>query len=109
MPRTKNFNRLRDQVMARPGAAQRVAALREELLAEVGLYELRRSQEVSQAALAEVLQISQGAVSKFEHSDDVRLSTLRQYIEALGGRLEVSARFDDRTVKLDIKPRETIT
>jgi len=106
MSKTKDFNLLRDQVMARPGAARRVAALREELLAEVGLYELRRSQEVSQAQLAEALHISQGAVSKFEHSDDVRLSTLRQYIEALGGRLEVSARFDDRTVKLDIK-RET--
>ncbi|TAJ20533.1 MAG: XRE family transcriptional regulator [Dehalococcoidia bacterium] len=91
--------------MARPGAAKRVAALRDELLAEVGLYELRRSREVSQAALAEALHISQGAVSKFEHSDDVRLSTLRQYVEALGGRLEVSARFDDRTVNLDIKPR----
>lgn len=108
MPKTKNFKLLRDQVMARPGAAKRVAALRDELLAEVGLYELRRSQEVSQAALAEVLHISQGAVSKFERSDDVRLSTLRQYIEALGGRLEVSARFDDRTVKLDIKPHETV-
>lgn len=105
MPKTKNFSLLRDKVMARPGAEQRVAALREELLAEVGLYELRRSQEVSQTQLAELLHISQGAVSKFENSDDVRLSTLRQYIEALGGRLEVSARFDDRTVKLDIKPR----
>lgn len=106
MPQTRNFNLLRDQVISRPGAAKRVAALRDELLAEVGLYELRRSQEVSQAQLAEVLHISQGAVSKFERSDDVRLSTLRQYIEALGGRLEISARFDDRTVKLDIKQRE---
>lgn len=104
MPKTKNFNLLRDQVMARPGAGERVAALREELLAEVGLYDLRRSQEVSQAQLAELLHISQGAVSKFENSDDVRLSTLRQYVEALGGRLEVSAKFDDRTVKLDIGP-----
>ena len=78
MPTTKNFSLLRDKVMARPGAEQRVAALREELLAEVGLYELRRSQEVSQTQLAELLHISQGAVSKFENSDDVRLSTLRQ-------------------------------
>lgn len=108
MPRTKEFSLLRDQVMGRPGATQRVAALREELLAEVGLTDLRRSQEVSQAQLAELLHISQGAVSKFENSDDVRLSTLRQYVEALGGRLEVSAKFDDRTVKLDIGPRAEV-
>lgn len=104
MPKTKNFNLLRDEVLARPGAAERVAALREEALAEIGLYELRRSQNVSQAELAERLHITQAAVSKFENADDVRLSTLRQYIEALGGRLEVSAQFDGRTVKLEITP-----
>lgn len=70
MPKSANFSLLRDQVMGRPGATERVAALREELLAEVGLYDLRRSQEVSQAQLAELLHIRRGAVSKFENSDD---------------------------------------
>ncbi len=105
MPKTKDFTLLRDKVMARPGARQRVAALREELLAEIGLYELRRSQDVSQAELAARLEITQAAISKFEHSDDVRLSTLRQYVEALGGRLEMYARFEDRTVPIDITAR----
>jgi predicted transcriptional regulator len=106
MPKTKNFSVLRDQVMARPGGRERVAELRQELLAEIGLYELRRSQDLSQSELAERLQITQAAVSKFENSDDVRLSTLRQYIEALGGHLELTARFEDRTVAIDLKPRE---
>ncbi len=105
MPRTKNYRVLHDQVMARPGAAARLAKLRQETLAEIGLYELRRAQDLSQTELAERLQISQGAVSKFENSDDVRLSTLRQYIEALGGRLEIAARFDDRVVPIDITAR----
>ncbi|MBM4410524.1 MAG: helix-turn-helix domain-containing protein [Chloroflexi bacterium] len=106
MPKTRPYRSLHEQVIARPGAKERVAALREEALAEVGLFELRRSQDVSQTDLAARLDITQAAVSKFEHSDDMRLSTLRQYIEALGGHLELSARFADRTVTLDIHPRD---
>jgi hypothetical protein len=49
MPKTKNFSILRDQVMAGPGAAERVAALREEMLAEVREYALRRAQELESA------------------------------------------------------------
>lgn len=105
MPKTTNYRVLRERVMARPGAAERIAELRQETLAEIGLYELRRARDLSQTELAGRLQITQAAVSKFENSDDVRLSTLRQYIEALGGQLEISARFDDRVVPIDITAR----
>jgi transcriptional regulator with XRE-family HTH domain len=50
---------------------------------------------VSQAELAGRLEVTQGAISKLEHADDVRISTLRQYLEALGARLELVAIFDD--------------
>lgn len=104
MPKTrsKNYRELSEQVLARPGAVARLAALRQETLAEIGLYELRRAQDLSQTELAERLRISQAAVSKFENSGDVRLSTLRQYVEALGGHLELSARFPDRSVRIDL-------
>ncbi len=105
MPKTKNYRVLHDQVMARPGAAERLAELRQETLAEIGLYELRRAQDVSQSELAARLEITQAAISKFENADDVRLSTLRHYIEALGGHLELSARFEDRVVPIDVKAR----
>ena len=49
MPSTKNYRELHDQVMARPGAAERLAALREDTLAEIGLYELRRALERSRS------------------------------------------------------------
>jgi len=39
--------------------------------------------------------ITQAAISKFENADDVRVSTLREYLEALGARLELVAVFDD--------------
>lgn len=100
----KNFRILHDQVMARPGAAERIAALSQETLAEIGLYALGQARELSHTELAGRLQITRSA-SAFDDSDDVQLSTLRQYIEALGGHLEISARFDDRVVALEIGAR----
>jgi len=94
MARTK-FSELRDEVVARPGATDRLAALRGETLDEIHLYELRHAEAVSQAELAGRLEVTQGAISKLEHSDDVRVSTLRQYLEALGARLELVAVFDE--------------
>jgi hypothetical protein len=51
MARTK-FSELRDTVVAKPGAAERLAGLRAETLEEMRLYELRHGEAISQAALA---------------------------------------------------------
>lgn len=58
------------------------------------LNEIRASRGLTQTQLAEVLGKSQGNVSELERRDDVYLSSLREYIEALGGELEVAAVFD---------------
>ncbi len=55
----------------------------------------RHGEAISQAELAGRLDVTQGAISKLEHSEDVRVSTLRQYLEALGARLELVAVFDE--------------
>jgi len=94
MARTK-FSELRDAVVAKPGATERLAALRVETLEEIRLYELRHGEAISQVELAGRLDVTQGAISKLEHSEDERVSTLRQYLEALGARLEFVAVFDD--------------
>ncbi len=94
MARTK-FSELRDQVVARPGATDRLAELRRDTIQEIRLYELRHEEAISQAELAGRLDVTQGAISKLEHSEDVRVSTLRQYLEGLGARLELVAVFDD--------------
>lgn len=94
MARTK-FSALREQVLAEAGAPGRLAVLRADTLEEIRLYELRHREAVSQAELAGRLDVTQGAISKLEHSEDVRVSTLRQYLEALGARLELVAVFDD--------------
>ena len=95
MPTTRSYRELHERVIARPGAKERLAALRIETLTEIGLYELRRALEVSQSDLAAELEISQSAVSQLERADDLRLSTLRKYLERLGARLELLAVFDD--------------
>lgn len=94
MPRTK-FSELRDQLMAEPGVVEKLAVARRETLEEIRLFELRHGEAISQAELAGRLDVTQGAISKLEHSDDVRVSTLRQYLEGLGARLELVAVFDE--------------
>jgi predicted transcriptional regulator len=72
-----------------------------ELIAEEAtLRQLREAQEKSQEAVAEKLRIKQAAVSKLERRTDMYLSTLRNYIEAMGGQLEIIARFEDRAVRI---------
>jgi DNA-binding transcriptional regulator YiaG len=101
MARTK-FSELRKQVDARPGSAKRLAAKRAETLEEMRLYELRHGEAISQAELAGRLEVTQGAISKLESSDDVRVSTLRQYLEAIGARLELVAVFDDDNRRIPV-------
>jgi len=98
----KNFSELQAKVEARPGATERLAALRAETLEEIRLYELRHAEAVSQVELAGRLEVTQGAISKLEQSDDVRVSTLRQYLEALGARLELVAVFDEEERRVPV-------
>ena len=81
----RKWAELREELEQRPGYAERAAELRRLSLEEIRLYELRRDHAVSQVELAGRLSITQAAVSKFEHADDVRVSTLREYLDALGG------------------------
>ncbi len=80
---------------------QAVAERAAELIAEEAtLRQLREARERSQEAMAEQLHIKQAAVSKLERRTDMYLSTLRGYIEAMGGKLEIVARFPGRAVRI---------
>src|SRR5438093_6314884 len=101
--KTKNFNVLRERARARDpewdaNVAERVRAIEDAL----ALAELRQSRHVTQVQLAEALGISQGNVSRLEARSDVYLSTLRSYVQALGGHLEIAAVFDDQRVPVAI-------
>ena len=95
MSSSESYRALHDEVLARPGAKDRLATLRSETLAEIGLYALRRTLDRSQADLAAELGISQSAVSQLERGDDVKVSTLRSYVNGLGARLKIIVVFDD--------------
>ncbi len=95
MVNAKNYRQLHDQVIARPGAAERLAALRQETLTEIGLYEMRRHLDWSQVGLAAALGISQAAVSQLENAQDLTLSRLQKYLEPFGAKLRIQAVFDN--------------
>ena len=61
---------------------------------------LRKDQDLSQKELADILEIRQSAISKLENQDDIMVRTLEKYIKALGGELEIRAKFPDRVVTL---------
>ena len=71
----------------------RAAQLIEE---EMTLRDLRKAHELTQARMAEALHISQDGVSRIETRSDFLLSTLRCYVEAMGGKLRLIAEFPDR-------------
>jgi transcriptional regulator with XRE-family HTH domain len=66
----------------------------------VPLLELRKARRLSQEQLAKELQTTQGEISKIEHRADMYLSTLRNYVEAMNGELEIIARFKDGAVPI---------
>ena len=84
-----------------PEARAQAQALYRQHLKEMPLHELRKAQELSQEALAKALNINQAAVSKMERRTDMYISTLRNYIQAMGGELEIIATFPDGQVKID--------
>lgn len=98
MVMAKKFKALRDGML--PKRRVRVAARTRRLLATMPMYELRRAMQLSQAQIAEELQIKQGSVSKLERRTDLYISTLRRYVEAMGGSLELRANFPDGSVSI---------
>ncbi len=79
--------------------ANRLAA--QQMMAEMPLEELRSARNITQTHLASLLQITQASVSKMEKRTDMYVSTLRSFVQAMGGELEIRAIFPDGTVKID--------
>lgn len=91
----KNFNELREKVVADPERRERVERIEEAYDALLNLADLREARGVTQVQLAGMLGVSQPAVSKIERGENVSFSTLIRYVQALGGHLELKASFPD--------------
>ena len=94
----RKFAELRDKMS--PQSRARSDAKARKMLSELPLHELRRARGLSQQQLAELLKVQQPSIAKLERRTDMYISTLRSHIEAMGGKLEVVARFPEGTVRI---------
>lgn len=92
------FTELKNQLS--PEAKMKADELTSVMLDEMPLNELRQARGLSQKVLAEILHVQQPAIAKLEKRTDMYLSTLRSHIQAMGGELDVTARFPDGAVKI---------
>lgn len=79
---------------------ERIRARVEQEVLEANLAALRQAVGLTQIEAAEAAEMSQSELSRVERREDHLVSTLRQYVRALGGELEVTAVFRDKRVKL---------
>lgn len=84
-----------------PERQARVAERTAQMIREMPLHELRQARQLSQEALADALETSQSSISKLERRVDVYVSTLRRYIESMGGELDIIARFPEGSVRIN--------
>lgn len=88
----KPFKRLIRQMSADSRKRARVKA--KKLLQEYALHELRQKQKLTQEDVAELLEVKQSSISKLEHrGSSVSIRALENYVDALGGKLELTAKF----------------
>ena len=83
-----------------PAAIARVTSRARVRIDELTLQELRQDLDLTQVELARAADMTQSELSRLESRADHRISTLRRYVGALGGKLEITAVFGKRRVKL---------
>jgi DNA-binding transcriptional regulator YiaG len=105
MEMARKFKELLDKMSPKDRAEikDRANAMRKEM----SLQDLREAQELTQKQLAETLGVNQAHISKLERRTDIYLSTLRRIIQAMGGELEVRARFHSGTVTINQFTKKT--
>ena len=95
----KPFKNLKQKMS--PASLARAEKRAKRALEEMPLNELRAARQLTQESLAKSLGINQAAVSKMERRTDMYISTLRQFVVAMGGELEITARFPDGVIRIN--------
>lgn len=95
----KKFSELEARMT--PDSRVHAESLYQQHVKEMPLNELRQAKALSQVTLAKTLHVNQAAISKMERRTDMYISTLRDYIRAMGGELEIIATFPDGQVKIE--------
>ena len=106
--RRRNWAEIRAEAAARdPEGESGMNGRRRRIIAEHEVYErrlpdLRKARAMTQQDLAAKLEVSQAQVSRIENQTDMYLSTLAQYVAALGGQLKLVAEFDGQEVPVSL-------
>ncbi len=95
----RSFNELREKMPLERREKNKLCA--QKMLTDLHLQELRQARKLTQQQLAEVLHIKQASISKIEGQADMYISTLRKFIQAMGGDLDLVARFPDGQVNIN--------
>jgi DNA-binding XRE family transcriptional regulator len=96
--KTHKWSELRNAIPAE--RSEKIDDRVQQTIEEMPLNELRNARGLTQEMLAEALHIQQPAIAKLEKRADMYISTLRSHIKAMGGELEITARFPDGAVKI---------
>jgi DNA-directed RNA polymerase specialized sigma subunit len=102
MPMSKRYPRWQE-IRSKNRSPEQIAKIDREIeqeLLEMDLCAVRELAGKTQVEVAAEGEMSQSEVSRLERRSDFRLSTLRKYVEALGGELEISAVLGDKRVRL---------
>jgi ribosome-binding protein aMBF1 (putative translation factor) len=108
---TKKLQALRAQIQADPQRRERVKQYERAIETALALGRLREARAMTQRELADRMAVSQANISRIEREEDIYLSTLRTYIENLGGHLEINAVFPDTTITIgthDLRIQTTV-
>lgn len=97
----KSFTSLKNKMSVT--AQHAVEEKTNQLLKEVLLHEIREDLSITQEEMAVKLNTKQANVSRTERRRDMKLSTLRRYIEAMGGELDIVAKFPTNVVHLNMR------
>lgn len=97
--KTKSWKSVREARLS-PEASARVSQRAKNELAELTLRELRMGLALTQQQVADKADMTQSELSRLESRSDHRVSTLRRYVEALGGELEIAVVLGNKRMKL---------
>ena len=96
--KNKTFSELTEDFS--PERRARIETIKNSLKQEMDLAEIRQALAFTQSTLAEILGVGQAEISKIENRTDIFISTLRRFIEAMGGKLEIRANFPDCAINI---------
>ncbi len=101
----RNFSELAAPIDNDPQRRAAVEASKQKALSEIieyNLAELRKLRDTTQDELAQALEIGQPRISRIEQGAPLNLETIRSYIEGLGGKLRLTATFNDMEIPIHV-------